>query len=157
MTNNQNMPNGRKPRTVSELYPDPYLKAQDLNGRPVNVTIKHCTVESFYNRNERRNEWKAVLDFGRTKRMILNKTQCAAIVTITATDNLSLWVGIPIMLTPATSPSGKPTINISAQAQSDPPAEPDPAADPAAQPAEAAGDESDPPERPLNQEDFLDV
>ena len=164
MSNNQNTPNGRKPRTVSELFPDPYLKVHDLKGKPVNLTIKRCTVEPFYNRNERRHEWKAVLDFGRTKRMILNKTQCAAIVTITGTDKLSLWVAIPIMLTPATSASGKPTINISAQAQSDPPAES--SADPITAGIAESDEEQDPiaenvevvhQESPLTQDDFLDV
>ena len=103
----------QKPTTLSQLYPDKWLKAADLNNKPVTVTIKSAIPEQFYNKQERCDEWKVVLDFGRTKRLILNKTQCEALTAITGTETFTRWTGTQITLKPSRAHNGKPTINIS--------------------------------------------
>ena len=39
--------NGTPPRTVSDLFPSKWLKAEDLDGRPHTVRIVDVTVESL--------------------------------------------------------------------------------------------------------------
>jgi hypothetical protein len=68
-----------QPQTVSDLYPSKWLKADDLAGRSVTLTITGVTVEQLHNPRTHRPEPKAILDFGRSKRLPLNQTQGHAI------------------------------------------------------------------------------
>lgn len=102
-----------KPKSVSELYPRRWLKAEDLRGKPVDVVVEAAYVEEIYNQRERQNEWKAVLDFGRSKDLILNKTQTMQMSAITGTEFFTDWAGTHIRLTPSIARNGKPTITIS--------------------------------------------
>ncbi len=105
-------PNNTPPRSVSELFPSPWLHADDLNGRTVTVTIRQVTVESIRNPQTRKSEWKAVLDFGRSKRLIVNKTQSLALADIANNEEFAAWSGLTISLSPAVAHNGKPTIAI---------------------------------------------
>lgn len=102
-----------KPKTVSELYPRRWLKAEDLRGKPVDVIVESAYVDEVYNQRERCNEWKAILDFGRSKDLILNKTQTMQMQAITGIEFFAEWAGVQVRLTPSIARNGKPTINIS--------------------------------------------
>ncbi|KKL94214.1 hypothetical protein LCGC14_1866940, partial [marine sediment metagenome] len=63
---------------MSEAYPSKYLKAQDLKGQRVMVTISHVTMEDIG--DESKSESKPVVFFqGKDKGMVLNKTNAAQI------------------------------------------------------------------------------
>jgi hypothetical protein len=102
------------PQTVSELYPPKWVKAADLGGHAVTVKISDVTVESF-RLPDGTQRASAVLAFeGRTKRLILNKTQCKQLAEITGSERFEEWVGRSVSLAPATAQNGKPTIAIRA-------------------------------------------
>jgi hypothetical protein len=99
-------------QTVSELYPDRWLKARHLQGRAVTVKIAGVSVEEL-RLPDGSKKIAAVLAFERaTKRLILNKTMCQALIAITKTERLGEWAGHSITLAPAMAPNGKPTIKI---------------------------------------------
>ena len=104
----------KPPKTVSELYPPKWVKAADLGGHAVTVVISGVTVESF-RLPDGTQRASAVLAFeGKTKRLILNKTQCKQLVEITGSERFEEWVGRSVSLAPATAQNGKPTIAIRA-------------------------------------------
>lgn len=101
-----------EPQTVSELYPSQWVRSRDLNGKAVTVTIQAVTVAEFRTPDGRMH-LAAVLAFvGKKKRLILNKTQCRALVAITGSERFNEWVGHEVQLTPAMAPNGKPTIGV---------------------------------------------
>ena len=103
-----------RPETVSELYPSPWLCAADLQGRQVRVTIHRVDAEDIRQRDGS-TATKAVLTFERAqKRLILSKTQCEALATMTGSEPLPEWVGHSIVLGPGTASNGKATIIIGA-------------------------------------------
>ena len=100
------------PTTVSDLYPSKWVKAADLGARNAVVKIAEVTVESF-RLPDGTYRASAVLTFeGKTKRLILNKTQCKQLVEITGGERFEDWVGRVVTLAPAKTPGGKPTIEI---------------------------------------------
>jgi hypothetical protein len=102
------------PKTVSELYPPKWVKAADLGGRAASVKIAGVAVESF-RQPDGSSKQAAVLAFeGKTKRLILNKTQCKQLVEITGSERFEDWLGRAVNLAPATAQNGKPTIAIRA-------------------------------------------
>jgi hypothetical protein len=101
-------------------------KAADLAGRSVTLLITSVTVEQLHNPRTHRPEAKAVLDFGRSKRLPLNRTQCLALAALAGSERFADWPGLRVTLHPATAPNGKPTIRITAPVLS--PAEGAPAA-----------------------------
>jgi hypothetical protein len=102
------------PKTVSELYPPKWVKAADLGGHVVTVVISDVTVESF-RLPDGTHRASAVLAFeGKTKRLILNKTQCKQLAEITGSERFEEWVGRSVSLAPAMAQNGKPTISIRA-------------------------------------------
>lgn len=101
------------PQTISELYPSKWLRAADLNGRSFVVTILVVSLEELRNPRTHKNELKAVLDFGRSKRMALNPTQCWAIADIAQDEHFSAWPDTRITISPGLAHNGKRTIVIS--------------------------------------------
>ena len=78
--------NGTPPRTVSDLFPSKWLKAEDLDGRPHTVRIVDVTVESL-RQPDGSSKPAAVLTFERaSKRLILNKTQATALADLLGTE-----------------------------------------------------------------------
>ena len=78
---------------INEMFPDKYLKAEDLQGRRVAVTISEVAAESI------RNEDKPVLYLkGKSRGLVLNKTNAATIEEITGTPDTDLWGGKKIIL-----------------------------------------------------------
>ena len=105
------------PTSINDLYPPKWVKAADLNGQAVPVTIKAVTVEEFYIPQINDTKTQAVLSFeGKTKRLILNKTQVMALAATTSSDVFSDWVGQRVELVAARAANGKPTIAIKAVA-----------------------------------------
>lgn len=105
---NQNQP----PKTVSEMYPSKWLKADDIV-KPVVAAIVKAEPELVFNRQSNEQEWKVVLTLYQVdKKFILNKTQCAALETITGTEHFSDWKGHQVLLKRGFTRSKQPTIVI---------------------------------------------
>lgn len=100
------------PKTVDDLFPSPWLKPDDLNGRSVTVTIKHVTFEYLHNPRTNQKELKAVLDFGRSKRLPLNKTQALAVADIAQSRTFTDWPETAVTLRPGMARNHKATITI---------------------------------------------
>jgi len=95
---------------VSDVYPDKWLRAADLQGRRVTVTVERATVEELrqVDGSHRR---KVVLAFaGAKKRLPLNKTQAYAVAEIAGTEEIERWAGVRLVLAPGRAQNGKETI-----------------------------------------------
>lgn len=79
---------------ITDAFPSNYLKAADLNGRTVKVTIADCELEHLDD------EQKPVLRFqGKQKGMVLNRTN-AAVLAAALGDETGAWVGREVELYP---------------------------------------------------------
>ena len=117
----------KEPNTmdIAKLYPSRYLKAEDLKGRAVRVTISAVTVEELRNPRTNAKDTKAVLHFSRSEKVLpLNKTQAFALASITGSTDTDAWPGFVVVLAAGRAPNGQQTITITAPAQ---PPEPEPA------------------------------
>ena len=95
-----------------QAYTSPWLKAADLQGRPVTVTIDSVDVEDI-RQMDGRTEARIVLRFqGKSKRLICNKTQALAIADLARTEEFGRWVGLTLILQPAKTRAGQYTINV---------------------------------------------
>lgn len=100
------------PRTVSDLFPSPWLKAEDLAGRAVTVKIVAAQVETL-RQFDGTQAPKLVLTFEKaTKRLIVNKTQAKRLAEVTKTEAFADWVGHRVTLKPAVAQNGKLTVGI---------------------------------------------
>ena len=90
-----------------------YLEPEDLRGRSVTATVSAASVEEVFNPRIKRNEKRLVATFaGKKKVLPLNKTQAAAMIDATRTDDYTRWPGVSILLTPGQATNGKDTIII---------------------------------------------
>ena len=108
--------------SLSQLsaYQSPWLKASDLQGRAVTVTVERATVEDIRQQSGQK-EPRIVIAFkGKEKRLILNKTQALTFADIAKTEEFGSWSGLTVVLQPATTRTGQSTINI-ARAKGDNP------------------------------------
>lgn len=101
------------PKTVGQIYPEKWLNARHLKGQAVIVTISRAYTDQLWNHQKRVKEWKIILDFGRSRDLILNPTQARQMETLTGTDRFEEWGGLRVMLTAVPSGPGKETIRIS--------------------------------------------
>lgn len=82
---------------ILDAFPSNYIKASDLKGNQVVVTIDRVEFEPV----GRDKEMKAVCYFiGKTKGMVLNKTNARKITEITASPLTEEWHGNAIVLYP---------------------------------------------------------
>lgn len=82
---------------VSEAFPSQYLKAADLNGRNVSLTIKNVDIETIGD------DRKPVVYFeGKEKGLVLNKTN-ANTIAFTYGDDMDEWRGGEIIIFPTTT------------------------------------------------------
>ena len=103
-----------KPETVGDLYPSPWLHADDLDGRRVRVTVARVDIEGIRQRDGTIQP-RAVVTFEKaTKRLILNKTQCQALLKVAGSERFAEWPGVTATLSEGRAPNGKPTIVIGA-------------------------------------------
>jgi hypothetical protein len=80
---------------IDQLYPSRFLRAADLDGKPLRVTI------AGLKRDDVGGETKVVLSFAdHEKSLILNKTNARSIAKALG-DETSAWPGKTIMLVPA--------------------------------------------------------
>jgi hypothetical protein len=102
------------------VFPSKYLKAADLKGRPVVVTIESAPLETLKNGNGEE-QAKTVLHFeGKAKTLPLNLTNWDSVADITGEDDTDNWPSHRIELYPAkTEMKGKTVdcIRIRAPAQ----------------------------------------
>jgi arabinogalactan endo-1,4-beta-galactosidase len=77
---------------MNEIYPSKYLKADDLQGREVRVTMQAVELEKIGDDN------KPVLYFkGKDKGVVLNKTN-ASTISVAYGDDTEDWYDQPIIL-----------------------------------------------------------
>lgn len=80
---------------ISGAFPSTYLKAADLQGRRVTVTIDKVVMEDIGG------EHKPVLKFqGKDRGIVLNKTNANMIAEITGSTETDDWKGAKITLYP---------------------------------------------------------
>ncbi len=82
---------------INDSFPSNYLKASDLAGRNVVVTIDHVDFEPV----GREKEMKAVVYFiGKHKGVVLNKTNAKKITEIAGSALTEEWAGVAVTLYP---------------------------------------------------------
>jgi hypothetical protein len=82
---------------TSQAFPSDYLKASDLKGKSVNVTIE--SVEMVDMGQGRDKESKLLIWFvGKQKGLVCNKTNAGTIEKLTGSDETNNWVGKQITL-----------------------------------------------------------
>jgi hypothetical protein len=80
---------------LNDAYPGNYLKADDLQGRQILVTIDRVQLEEMSNDKKK----KPVCYFkGKSKGLVLNKTNFCMIGEIAGTDETDEWGGNKITL-----------------------------------------------------------
>lgn len=113
-----------------DVFPSKYLKAADLDGTPLVVTIVSAPLETLKN-PEGKEQTKTVLYFRGTKKLLpLNVTNWDAVADI-AGDDSDDWAGHKIELYPAKTEMKGKTVNcirVRAPEQAKPPAKQKPAA-----------------------------
>ena len=119
---------------VSDAYPSRFLKAQDVQGRPVRATISGCTLEDLGDSR------KLALSFqGRSKQLVVNKTN-ANLLASWFGDDTDQWAGREIEIyADKTSMQGRIVDCLRVRLPQQPAAAPAQPVTPAAAPA-AAGD-----------------
>jgi hypothetical protein len=81
---------------IGEAFPGQYLKAADLQGKRVSVVIERVDLEDIGG------DQKPVLHFrGKTRGVVLNKTNANAIWAINGSDDTDEWGGTSIILYPS--------------------------------------------------------
>lgn len=101
------------PKSVSELYPPKWVRVEDLQGRPATVIIAAVSVEDLRSFGSTDREPRAILSFeGKTRRLILNQTQCKQVAQALGSEAFADWVGKRLQLIPTIAPNKKPTIGI---------------------------------------------
>lgn len=99
-------------RTVSDVYPSPWLRAEDLGGQARTVRIAAADVQGFRQRDGTTAE-KVVVSFERaSKRLVCNVTQARAIAEAAGTEAIDGWSGTAVVLTAARASNGKGTIAV---------------------------------------------
>lgn len=82
---------------INDTFPSKNLKAADLAGAEVIVTIDHVDFEPI----GQQREMKAVVYFkGKQKGLVLNKTNGKKIAAIAGTEETDDWTGVKIRLYP---------------------------------------------------------
>lgn len=93
------------------LYPSEYIKAAELRGRDVSLTIKSVSVEELQLRGQNKTKSKPVVTFEeRPKRFVMNRTNAEIIATAIGSKYTKDWVGRRITLYPTTTLFGKKTV-----------------------------------------------
>ena len=103
-----------------DAFPSRFLKAGDLNGKPVTLTIASVTYETLKNRKGL-DEQKPVIAFLKTKKLLVaNVTNFDAIVDVTGEADSDDWPGHKIEAYPSEVQVGaemKPCIRVRAAPQ----------------------------------------
>lgn len=93
---------------INDAFPSNYLKASDLQGREVVVTITKVVFEAV----GREKEMKAVIYFeGKQKGVVLNKTNAKKIIEISGSAITEEWAGVQIKIYPTETEFGGETVD----------------------------------------------
>lgn len=80
---------------INDAFPSSYLKAADLKGKPVALTIKEVKLQDVGD------DRKLVVYFkGTEKSLVLNKTNANSIAVVTGSEDTDDWTGKKITLYP---------------------------------------------------------
>lgn len=83
---------------IGEAFPSNFLKADDLQGKDIIVTIQEVTLEELGKGNEK--EQKLIIAFkGKDKKLVCNKTNAKTIAKIHG-DDTDDWIGKSIIIGP---------------------------------------------------------
>lgn len=83
---------------LSEAFPSNFLKADDLNGKPVTLRIAGVVIEELGQGKDK--ERKLIISFaGTEKKLVCNKTNANTISKLYG-DDTDMWVNQRITLTP---------------------------------------------------------
>jgi hypothetical protein len=94
-----------------EVFPSKYLKAADLNRKPITVTIESATLETLKTL-EGKEQTKTILSFkGAKKTLPLNATNWDAVAAATGEDDSDRWPGHAIEIYPTTTPMQGKTVD----------------------------------------------
>lgn len=94
-----------------------YIKAEDLQGRALRVSIERVEMETI--KSDGKEERKLVAHFaGKDKGLVLNRTNADALASIFGTDDFDEWLGLVVLFPSTTAFGGKtvPCIRIKANA-----------------------------------------
>ena len=84
---------------ASDAFPSDYLKASDLEGKSVTVTI--ASVEMVEFGKDREKESKLLIMFvGKKRGLIINKTNSRTISKVLGSDETDDWIGKRIIIEP---------------------------------------------------------
>jgi hypothetical protein len=84
-----------------DVFPSKYLKAADLNGDPVTLTIASATLETLKNPKGEEQQ-KIVLGFRKAKKTLpLNLTNFESVIDATGEDDTENWPGHKVELYPS--------------------------------------------------------
>lgn len=88
---------------IRDAFPSKYLKASDLKGKPVAVRIKRVDYEPV----GQDKQVKPILYFiGKDKGLVLNKTNCNTIISLTQSPDTDEWKGVSITIYPTETAFG---------------------------------------------------
>lgn len=133
-----------------KMFDSDWLRAVDLDGRAVTVTI--ATVKAGAIRNKAKSDKRPVVTFqGKKKPLALNKTNAATIASMFGNDTTE-WVGKQIVIYPTRTTFGADEVDCirvkrPARQASAPPAEPVDSPSPA-KPVDEPADDDEAPEEP---------
>lgn len=82
---------------IDEMFPSPFVKASDLDGREPTVTIARVAYERIKNQDGAEEEKPVVWFVGKEKSLILNKTNATSIAELHGPDT-DAWTGKQIKL-----------------------------------------------------------
>jgi hypothetical protein len=86
-----------------DVFPSKYLKAADLGGKPLTVTIEAAPLEELKSA-EGKSQTKTVLYFKKAKKMLpLNRVNWDAVADATGEDDSENWAGHKLELYPTTT------------------------------------------------------
>lgn len=72
-----------------------FLKAEDLQGKAVNIVIEHVSIEKIKGQDGGADEQKLVAHFaGKDKGLVLNRTNADALNHIFGTEDYDYWKGV---------------------------------------------------------------
>jgi len=89
--------------TRNEAFPSKYLKASDLQGRPVTLRIKDAPQEVLKGFDGQQQTKTVVYFAGTSKKLPLNRTNWNAIADVTGEEDSDRWPGHKIELYPTTT------------------------------------------------------
>jgi hypothetical protein len=94
---------------INDLLPSRYLKAHDLKGSSPIVTVASVMVEP----TGRSREKKPVVYFvGKTKGLLLNKTNADALAAAAGSPMTEQWIGLKVRLVATTATFGSQTFDV---------------------------------------------